>query len=146
MKKQTKIHLLTGLIILNLAFIWGNSAMTGEQSGAVSGSLLASLCELFPFFAGENGHFLLRKIAHFSEFACLGLLCGARRHAKGQALFPAFLLFGLAPACIDETIQLYVPARASSLIDVWIDTAGFAAGCLILLAGCTILKHFKTQK
>ena len=143
MKRKTKKHILTLLIICNLAFIWGNSAMTAQESGDLSGSLLQDLLALFPFLAGENAHYVLRKLAHFSEFAALGLLSGARRRMDAKLTAP-FFLFGLAPACIDETIQLVVPGRASSLIDVWIDAAGFAFGCLITLGFAIITR--KIQK
>lgn len=139
MKRDTKKRILTLLIVCNLAFIWGNSAMTAQESGDLSGSLLQELLALFPFLAGENAHHILRKLAHFSEFAALGLLCSARRRMDGK-LTPSFFLFGLAPACIDETIQLVVPGRASSLIDVWIDAAGFAFGCLISLGFAIIAR------
>ncbi len=145
--KRKKIRLiLTVLIGMNLAFIWGNSAMTGEQSGDMSGSILAIVAGIFPVFAGENGHFLLRKLAHFSEFACLGLLTGARKLAGGEKLRLSLSGFGLAVACIDETIQLYVPTRASSLIDVWIDTAGFFTGSMVLLLGHKIYIRYKQRK
>ena len=140
MSIRTKKRIFSLLIACNLAFIWGNSAMTARQSGDLSGALLLELLELFPFLAGENAHYILRKLAHFSEFAALGLLSSARKRLDGK-LFPAFFLFGLAPACIDETIQLVVPGRASSLVDVWIDTAGFACGCLILLGFAIITRQ-----
>ena len=138
MKPKTRNRLLTALILLNLAFIWGNSAMTAEQSGGVSSSLLDWIKQFLPMFAGEAGHHLLRKLAHFSEFACLGVLGAARMRSGGGTIRAPFFLVGLAPACVDETIQLYVPGRASSLLDVWLDAAGFAAGSLVLLLGCTI--------
>lgn len=146
MKRKRQKMLLTVLIGLNLAFIWGNSAMTGQQSGDMSGSILAVVAELFPIFAGENGHFLLRKLAHFSEFAALGLLSGARKLAGGEKIRLNLAGFGLAVACIDETIQLYVPARASSLIDVWIDSAGFFTGMILLVLGHNIYKALKSSK
>lgn len=146
MKRKRQKMLLTVLIGLNLAFIWGNSAMTGTQSGDMSGSILAVVAQIFPIFAGENGHFLLRKLAHFSEFACLGLLTGARKLAGGEKIRLSLAGFGLAVACIDETIQLYVPARASSLIDVWIDSAGFFTGMILLVLGHNIYKAIKPSK
>ena len=48
---------------------------------------------------------------------------------------------GLAAACVDETIQLYVPGRASSLIDVWIDASGFAVGAAVALLGYHIIQN-----
>lgn len=117
---------LCGLLIgLNLALIWGNSAMTGEDSGAVSDwalTLLAFLPE------GELGVYLVRKAAHFSEFALLGLLMGQMALLTKGRTSPAILGLGLFCGCVDETIQYFVPGRASMLLDVWLDTAGFAAG------------------
>ena len=143
MNKKTHKLVLTVLIGLNLAFIWGNSSMTGQQSGEVSGSLLEWISRIFPIFAQEEGHFLLRKLAHFSEFACLGLLSCARRIVGGTPVRPGLAGFGLMAACIDETIQIYVPGRGSSLVDVWIDTAGFVTGCTIAFVGHTVYRKVK---
>ena len=133
-----KKHILTILIVLNLALIWGNSMMTGVSSEAVSGGLLAFLGRFLPVLLTESAHTFLRKAAHFSEFALLGLLfCG--RHALVRKAVPLHLMgFGLAVACIDETIQIFTPGRASSLIDVWIDTSGFALGLILICLAYTI--------
>ena len=127
-----KKRLLTTLMCLNLALIWGNSLVSGENSGALSGGVLAFLGRFAPVLMTEMGHTLLRKAAHFSEFALLGLLYGGR-HALSRGNVPGCLMgFGLAVACIDETIQVFTPGRASSLIDVWIDTLGFALGIVVI--------------
>ena len=143
MNHRTAKPLVTLLIGLNLAFIWGNSAMTGQQSGEISGGLLQWIAEIFPIFAQEQGHFLLRKLAHFSEFACLGLLCSLRKLLRGEPIRLSLAGFGLCAACIDETVQMYVPGRASSLTDVWIDTAGFVTGSLLVSAGYALYKKVK---
>ena len=46
-------------------------------------------------------------------------------------------------ACIDETIQIFTPDRASSLIDVWIDTSGFALGFAVIFTAYTIYNKIK---
>ena len=51
--------------------------------------------------------------------------------------------FGLAVACIDETIQIFTPERASSLIDVWIDASGFALGFVMIFVTYTIYNKIK---
>ena len=141
-----KKHVLTILIVLNLALIWGNSMMTGLDSEAVSGGLLAFLGRFIPVLLTEMGHTFLRKAAHFSEFALLGLLfCG--RHALVRKAVPLHLMgFGLAVACIDETIQIFTPGRASSLIDVWIDTSGFALGLILIFLAYTIKNNIKGER
>ena len=138
-----KKRILSILILLNLALIWGNSMLTGLDSEAVSGGILALLGRFLPVLLTEAGHTLLRKAAHFSEFALLGLLyCGRHRLVKGEA--PVHLMgFGLAVACIDETIQIFTPGRASSLIDVWIDASGFALGLLLIVIFYTISNKIK---
>lgn len=118
-------YLCAVLIGLNLALIWGNSAMTGENSGAVSDRVLALLAFLPE---GELGVYLVRKAAHFTEFAVLGLLMGRMAQLTVGRTSPAILGLGLFCGCVDETIQYFVPGRASMLLDVWLDTAGFAAG------------------
>ena len=121
------------LIVLNLAFIWGNSLLPGEISAALSNWLggLLGLDGSDP--AGGTG--LLRKLAHFSEFACLGFLIARMARLKGERgfhLFALALLGGLLAACIDESIQLLTPARGPSLVDVWIDTSGVVIGIAAL--------------
>ena len=138
-----KKRVLTILIGLNLALIWGNSLLPGVSSEAVSGGVLAFLGRFLPMLLTEAGHTLLRKAAHFSEFALLGLLFGGR-HRLVKGATPVHLMgFGLAVACIDETIQIFTPDRASSLIDVWIDTSGFALGLVVIFIGYTIYNKIK---
>lgn len=140
-RKHLRI-LLVVLILLNLAFIWGNSVMAGEQSSAVSGSLVALLHKLIPFLPdSELVQTVIRKLAHFSEFALLGMLCSGLAVLERERVPAGLLGVGLAVACMDETIQLYVPGRASSLLDVWIDAAGFAVGLIVVQIGYNLFKN-----
>ena len=128
-KKRTR--LCVTLIVLNLCFIWGNSMLPGEVSGALSDWLgrLLGLGQGDP----SQGTGLLRKLAHFSEFACLGFLLCWLAYLKGERGFHIFalaLLGGLLAACIDESIQMLTPERGPGLVDVWIDTSGVAIAAL----------------
>ena len=69
---------------------------------------------------------VLRKVAHFTEFAVLGALL-----ARAIREFPAFVA-GLGYAIFDELHQMLVPGRAGTLLDVAIDAAGVLAGILLL--------------
>ena len=140
MTRKTAKGLLTVLILCNLALIWGNSLMNGTDSGNLSGGVLEWLSRLLPFMGTEAGHHFLRKAAHFSEFCLLGILTGARRIAEGSEPKLSLSGFGLTVACIDETIQTFVPGRASSLIDVWIDTAGFVTGTILVMLGHSLIR------
>ena len=145
-KKHLRKHfaLYLCLVILNLAFIWGNSFVPGDISGEISGGIFEVVSDLFAVF-GDKGQFVLRKLAHFSEFTILGFfLTGLWRNISCREHVTAPLLLGLAAACIDETIQIFSPGRASRLTDVWIDFAGILTGIFLLHLGHILWK--KTRK
>jgi VanZ family protein len=136
--------LLTGLM---LCFIWGNSLLPGEISGRISDWVRDILAVLMP---GEvpgvtTGGGLLRKIAHFSEFTLLGMCltwrCGLLKKKKITAL-----ICGFGVACVDETIQVFVPDRGPGLKDVAIDTCGVAAGMAILFLANKIVQQNKFKE
>lgn len=127
---------------LNLVFIWGNSLLPGEISGAISDWVKKLIAFLLPGgVPGGSGGGLIRKLAHFLEFCSLGL---ALTWLLGMLKKPAVLalLGGFAAACLDETIQLFVPGRFGCLRDVCIDTAGVLLGLALLTAG-RLLKNRK---
>ena len=134
------------LIALNLALIWGNSTLPGGVSMELSDGFLALLSQGLPALA-VIGSILIRKLAHFSEFACLGLLLGWLLSPEGGFRgFAAPALLGTLAACVDETIQRFVPGRESSLIDVWIDIGGVCAGILLLRLGYCCIRRRKERK
>ena len=138
MKKTTFRLILSLVMILGiLCFIWGNSLLPGEDSGELSGFVGQLLQKLLPFLDLESGTgmHLLRKAAHFSEFAALGFSFGwffgmICKRKVPSLLFPLFC--GAAAAAIDETIQLFSPDRGPSIKDVGIDTSGVIAGIAVL--------------
>ena len=139
-RTQKRMTLCICLLIVCLAFIWGNSLTNGEDSGNLSGGIMAWINAFLRLDAAgaDKLHWLIRKGAHFTEFACLGLLLtwlfGMMGEKKGH-LFCMPLLFGMMAACVDETIQVFVPDRGPNPVDIWIDTCGVTAGIVILLAG-----------
>ncbi len=141
-KRQKR--LCVALLCLCLAFIWGNSLLPGEISGAISDFVKALLLKILFFLpdTGISGGGLLRKLAHFTEFACLGALLAWLHALLGRHLFQG-LVWGFLAACVDETIQRFVPDRGPSFFDVLIDTGGVTLGIVLLLAGFAI--HQKTK-
>lgn len=141
---QKKIRLWAILVILNTLFIWGNSLLPGSVSGAISGAVKDFVFKILLGKGGANegGHGLLRKLAHFTEFACLGIFMSRLLHwlkkPRLLALAGAFLV-----ACCDETIQRFVPDRGPSFKDVMIDTSGALAGMIFLLVGYACIKRKK---
>ena len=138
-KKRLRISAV--LIFLLLAFIWGNSLMPGEISQAFSQWAKRVLAMLLPgdFPIVEEGSGLLRKIAHFTEFAALGICLAWRSGIRKKAPHWAFCC-GIAAAALDETIQCFVPGRGPAVKDVLLDSSGVLTGMLLLYLGHTILK------
>ena len=145
--KRTKrrMTLCAVLLLCNLVFIWGNSLLPAEVSGQISGSLKAFLDGLFPpGEAAPSGDGLLRKFAHFVEFGALGLLLGWLFGMLGKRPVWPFTL-GVAAACLDETIQFFVPGRSPGVPDVCIDSCGAAFGMLLLYLGHSYFKKKRTN-
>lgn len=136
---QRRLRLCRGLIVCCLAFIWGNSLLPGAISQAVSDGLKQLLG--LPLSAGvqASGRDLVRKLAHFTEYAALGWLLGWRV-AMAEKKPALALILGALCACLDETIQIFAPDRGPGLADVLLDSFGVLAGILVLHLGHTVFK------
>ena len=134
-RTDKRLRLCTALLICNLVFIWGNSLLPGEISGAFS-DWIKSFLEQLSFDESGNsiGGGLLRKIAHFTEFTALGM-CLAWLHGMLRKGKIRPFLWGVLAASVDETIQRFVPDRGPSIRDVCIDSAGVLTGIILLWFG-----------
>lgn len=145
-RRDRLVRLCTVLIVLNLCFIWGNSLLPGEISGAFSDWVKQVLMKLLP--TGEDmpsGGGLLRKLAHFTEFTALGLLLAWQvRLLQKKRWYP--LPLGVAVACVDETIQMFVPDRGPALRDVGIDSCGVLTGIVLLQTGYFLMRRKQHKK
>ena len=141
-QSDKRLRWATALLIINLAIIWGNSLLPGEISGAISGFVQDLIVLLFPGDTPpEQGHGLLRKLAHFTEFASLGMILTWIMLLLVKPI-PLALAGGFAAACIDETIQMFVPDRGPAFTDVLIDTSGVLTGILLFL----LFRHWRKRK
>ena len=145
-----RVILATVLLLATLAFIWGNSMTPGTESHEMSGGILQWISRFLNLSASSEEilHLLIRKAAHFCEFALLGLLLTWRVGMTGRSganLCCPALLGGLLAACMDETIQIFSEGRSSSLLDVWLDTCGVLAGMAVLLIGYHLIRNKKLK-
>ena len=145
-RTDKRLRLCAVLIALNLCDIWGNSLLPGHISGAISDWVKGILACFLP--AGEDevgGGHLIRKLAHFSEFACLGALLAWLFAMVDK---PRLIALGLGclAGCVDETIQRFVPDRGPSIMDVGIDTLGAAFGIAVLMLIYTIRKNTMNRR
>ena len=94
---------------------------------------------------GDKGY-VVRKIAHFSIYACIGITMAYVIYLFSKKVFiSSFLAFMLTTmyAYYDEYRQLSVTGRAGSLKDIFIDSCGALVGVgifLILTVGFKSIK------
>jgi VanZ family protein len=134
-KALTAVVVLT--LIATLAFIWGNSLESVQESGVKSGNVFRIVKPLLERFVGKGNatDHIVRKLAHFVEYSALGcelaLLVILRRKVCIQAVVNC-LSAGLAAAVTDEALQL-LSDRGSQISDVLLDLGGAAAGTAFIL-------------
>ena len=123
----------TAAVFATIAFIFYNSAQVAEVSSEYSGEATEIVNRILHILSFDivltEG--VVRKLAHFAEFAVLGLLLTfcLRVYTKRLVAFCAWpLLFGLFIAVCDEFLQRFVPGRSSSVRDVLIDFCGVCTG------------------
>lgn len=124
-----------GPLILWMAFIF--FASTAQLSASNTSRIIRPLLLwLFPGISEETlafVHFMVRKLAHLTEYAILGWLAArAFNTSSHQPLRRHWFLFAgllvVVYALSDELHQRFVPARTGSLYDSLIDiTGGFLA-------------------
>ena len=86
----------------------------------------------FPY---EQLSYMIRKSAHFFEYAVLAILIGSLLHSyrytwMNRIIYALFMV--LLCAILDEYFQSFVDGRNSSVKDILIDFSGAIVGCLFL--------------
>ena len=114
--------------VFSLLFILANSLFSPEVSSRASGFFTRFLTPLLERIVGRGNvtEHLIRKLAHFAEFAFYGLWLALWVKSGGKQAVYA-LLAGFITAFLDETLQMFT-GRGPSVKDVWIDLFGVAAG------------------
>ncbi len=134
-KRKKAYRAFFSLAFLTLLAAYVFSSFPETESGRQSAWLKEFLSRLTGW---EWSELLLRKLAHLSEYALIGLFAGAALVQLDWKLKDAALLWGLGlpAAFLDETIQVF-SGRGPAIIDVWIDVAGVIIGSslAILLFG-----------
>ena len=137
MKRILYPLLMIGWVILIFAFSFQPAA---DSSAVSSGflrimleTLLPRLMEKLSAEQQDGLHFLVRKCAHFSEFAVLGMLSALTvSQFEIQPKRWYALGFCVLVACADEMIQLFSWGRSAQVADVLLDSAGAFAGLMFV--------------
>lgn len=136
------------LLLFLYHMIFSFSEQDGETSGSLSYFISEKCVELFNSLSGRHwtdvfmsdlaAYFEhpIRKLAHFTEYACMGMLVFLLWRPWRKAslrLGILTIIWVFASALGDEIHQYFVPGRYSSFADVCLDTLGGAFGLLVCL-------------
>lgn len=136
-------------LVVWIAVIWGHSLLAGPESAGESGLVVALLRPLFGLVGLTDPDLMslvVRKCAHFTEYAILAALVANNCRAQGWRRWRAglaHLAFVAIPLVDELVIQARVPGRSGNLTDVCIDCAGMATGAI--LAWLTMRYHEKRR-
>ena len=124
------------ITLLIMIFIFFQSSLPADTSQEESDIIVRFLSH-FTDRDAEMLSFIVRKLAHFSEYTVLGLfisLTVKEYFQKGHFYIRHFiipLICGVLYAVSDEIHQRFVPGRSCELRDVLIDTCGVLLGVII---------------
>lgn len=132
-------HWLPPALWMVLIFALGSDAASAEQTSRFVSPVLRWLLPGASPFHLEALHGVLRKLAHFTEYAILaGLwfraLSSGVRWSTWRVAATA-LAISAGWAAVDEAHQWFTPSRTSSLADVALDTAGALSAVLAAAPG-----------
>ena len=144
-RRAVYICFLAICIAVQITFIFSNSLRNAENSDSQSTGFLRFVIEdIFQFDYEElnddflgNLHFIIRKLAHFCEYAMLGTLVFLLMYVCACATKMCFYCtvpFCFAIGMIDEFLQRFSEGRSASIADAFLDTSGAFTACALLLA------------
>jgi len=134
------------LLVLLYMLIFSFSAQDAEESGSLSRMISEKCVEFINNLSGrhwseavmksfaEYFEHPIRKLAHFSEYACMGVLLYVLWRQwmnRGKMLYFLIVIWVFVSAATDEFHQLFVPGRYGSFADVLLDTAGGTFGLCV---------------
>ncbi len=146
------------LLLVWMIFIFLLSAQTADESSEMSGSLIAAVVKVFnPNFDElteaekeeliEDFQFIVRKGAHFTAYAVLGVLSFLSVITYKKIPFNIRAAIGWVVCLLysvgDEIHQTFIPGRSGEVRDVCIDVCGSALAILVCGVLGKKIKAFK---
>ena len=165
--RKKRIYTIAAVCLLVLLYIviFLLSSDVAEDSSVKSSAVTELLLKIWSFFQKSDGtptteivvdlfplelEKIVRKLAHFSEYLCVGLLSYSLvllwwkgKVWSGRVLIGMQLLLS---ASLDEIHQYFVPGRYAAVKDVLIDCAGGITGMVIIGMVFAIRKHQRDKK
>lgn len=131
------------LTVLCMAAIFYFSSQPAIQSSGQSSAVTLLLQRLLHTEAITNH--MVRKTAHFIEFAGLGFLTTYSAYVSFNKMYLGVVIASLY-AATDEIHQIFVDGRSCQLTDWMLDTVGIITGALIFSAIFCIIQRINKHK
>ena len=131
------------LTVLCMAAIFYFSSQPAVQSSGQSSAVTLLLQRLLHTEAITNH--MVRKAAHFIEFAGLGFLTTCSVYLSFDKRYLGVIIASLY-AATDEIHQIFVVGRSCQLTDWMLDTVGIITGALIFSAIFYIIQRINKHK
>lgn len=148
------------LLLLLYSVIFQFSAQDAQESGSLSQCFSAECVKILDSLSGahwSHGRMIelaeyfehpIRKLAHFSEYACMGILVytlWSQWMRRGRGLYALTIVWIFLSAACDEFHQYFVPGRYASFTDVLLDTCGGAFGMLFCICAGALYRRFRER-
>lgn len=150
-------YILLAAAVFMMALIFYFSSQDDVESSKTSGDVTEFVLEtVVPAYKKMTGarrisfrkaaEHLIRKLAHFSEFALLSALLTGYfylRRTDGRLLAALLAGWGAATlyACSDELHQMFVSGRGPSPVDVGIDSSGALLGAALVIGAAALAQR-----
>jgi len=139
MNKKLRIILSWAAVIICAGIIFYLSHQVATESQALS-DRFAFLPRL-PF-----GSFIVRKSAHFLEFAGLcTLICNALYQNHGKLMPILSVIFTAVYATSDEIHQIFIEGRACRLFDWFVDCSGAICAAAVICLVAAIFRKMNRR-
>ena len=119
------------LVIIWMIFIFVMSSFDSVDSGEQSNFIVNIFSGLFGIKNTTLLSFIIRKMAHFTEYFILGILMKNVMDNYGKRTCFVFVICFIY-AISDEMHQVFVPGRCFKILDIFIDSLGSLMGIFIL--------------
>ena len=123
-----------GLLILWMIIIFVLSNDTGTASSNKSDGIASFISDIISFIDTDTLIFIIRKLAHFTEYLILGILflnVLKDYNVVNTKLVIITILFCFSFAISDEVHQLFIQNRSGKITDILIDKLGSSIGVII---------------
>lgn len=143
-----------------MALIFWFSSQDSDESSEVSNWCSRFIIDLIPSLSGledaakadmaDSINYVIRKLAHFSIYAMLGMSSAAAFSSLTGKRIKRILILSVpfcgAYAVSDEIHQTFVSGRAGMPTDVLIDSLGAFTGGLLLMLVVNIYEQIRKKK